>query len=155
MHAWKCAPLGVCVAQDPSKVFGILYLTGRNLQDNTIQQLLGSPPGGHTLVFKCLSLIVFSKLNFYCFISHIYNQLCEVGVWFQFYRWRDSGLPGGSVVKNLPANAGVAGLIPRSGRSGEDTATHPSIFPWQIPWMEESGELQSMGSKRSWTQLSD
>ena len=27
------------------------------------------------------------------------------------------GFPGGSVVKNLPANAGDAGSIPRSGRS--------------------------------------
>ena len=27
------------------------------------------------------------------------------------------GLPGGSVVKNLPANAGDAGSIPGSGRS--------------------------------------
>ena len=26
------------------------------------------------------------------------------------------GFPGGSVVKNLPANAGDAGLIPGSGR---------------------------------------
>ena len=26
------------------------------------------------------------------------------------------GLPGGSVVKNLPLNAGEAGLIPRLGR---------------------------------------
>ena len=27
------------------------------------------------------------------------------------------GFPGGSVIKNLPANAGDAGLIPASGRS--------------------------------------
>ena len=29
------------------------------------------------------------------------------------------GFPGGSVVKNLPANAGDAGLIPSSGSSPE------------------------------------
>ena len=28
-----------------------------------------------------------------------------------------SGFPGGSVIKNLPANAGDVGLIPASGRS--------------------------------------
>ena len=28
-----------------------------------------------------------------------------------------SGFPGGSIVKNLPANAGDTGLIPGSGRS--------------------------------------
>ena len=28
-------------------------------------------------------------------------------------------------------------------------ATHSSILPWRIPWSEESGELQSMGSQRA------
>ena len=33
-------------------------------------------------------------------------------------------IPGGSVVKNLPANAGVVGLIPESGRyPGEGNGT--------------------------------
>ena len=27
-------------------------------------------------------------------------------------------------------------------------ATHSSILAWQIPWMEEPGRLQSMGSQR-------
>ena len=27
-------------------------------------------------------------------------------------------------------------------------ATHPSILAWSIPWTEESGGLQSMGSQR-------
>ena len=27
-------------------------------------------------------------------------------------------------------------------------ATHSSILPWEIPWTEESGELQSMGSQK-------
>ena len=29
-------------------------------------------------------------------------------------------------------------------------ATHASILAWRIPWIEESGGLQSMGSQ-SWT----
>ena len=29
----------------------------------------------------------------------------------------------------------------------EGMATHSSILPWRIPWMEEPGRLQSMGSK--------
>ena len=28
------------------------------------------------------------------------------------------------------------------------TATHSSIRAWRIPWMEEPGRLQSMGSQR-------
>ena len=40
-------------------------------------------------------------------------------------------------------------------------ATHSSTLAWKIPWMEEPGRLQSMGSLRvhgvakSWTRLSD
>ena len=31
-------------------------------------------------------------------------------------------------------------------------ATHSSILAWSIPWAEEPGRLQSMGSQ-SWTRL--
>ena len=30
----------------------------------------------------------------------------------------------------------------------KEMATHSSIRAWKIPWMEESGRLQSMGSQR-------
>ena len=33
-------------------------------------------------------------------------------------------------------------------------ATYSSILAWTIPWTEEPGGLQSMGSQ-SWAQLSD
>ena len=62
------------------------------------------------------------------------------------------GFPGGAVVKDLPANAGdtrVAGFIPGLGRPpGVGNATHSSILAWRIPWTEEPGRLQSMGSLR-------
>ena len=31
----------------------------------------------------------------------------------------------------------------------EETATHSSILGWKIPWTEEPGRLQSMGSQRA------
>ena len=37
---------------------------------------------------------------------------------------------------------------------GEMT-THSTILAWEIPWTEEPGRLQSMGSEKSWTQLID
>ena len=37
----------------------------------------------------------------------------------------------------------------------EEMATHPSILAWEIPWTEEPGGLQSMGSQKSWTRLSN
>ena len=30
----------------------------------------------------------------------------------------------------------------------KEMATHSSILAWKIPWMEEFGRLQSMGSQR-------
>ena len=30
----------------------------------------------------------------------------------------------------------------------EETATHSSVLAWEIPWTEEPGGLQSMGSQR-------
>ena len=30
----------------------------------------------------------------------------------------------------------------------KEMETHSSILPWKIPWTEESGRLQSMGSQR-------
>ena len=30
----------------------------------------------------------------------------------------------------------------------KEIATHSSILAWEIPWTEESGSLQSMGSQR-------
>ena len=35
------------------------------------------------------------------------------------------GFPGGSVVKNLPANAGDAGSVPGSGRSPGEVNDNP------------------------------
>ena len=53
------------------------------------------------------------------------------------------------VVKNPPANAGDPGWIPGSGRSPEEGNGNPSsVLAWRIPWTEEPGVLQSMGSQK-------
>ena len=35
----------------------------------------------------------------------------------------------------------------------KEMATHSSILPWEIPWTEEAGGLQSFGSKKVWYNL--
>ena len=54
-------------------------------------------------------------------------------------------------VKNLHANAGdirETGLTPGwEDPLEEGMATHSSILAWRIPWTEEPGGLQSMGSQ--------
>ena len=67
---------------------------------------------------------------------------------------KNLGVPGGSVVKNLPANAGDAGdegSIPGLGRSPGKGNSDPdsSILAWKMPWTEEPGGLSSMRSQES------
>ena len=53
------------------------------------------------------------------------------------------------MVKNPPANAGDVGLVPGSGRFLEKAmATHSNNLAWEIPWTEELGGPQSIGSQR-------
>ena len=60
------------------------------------------------------------------------------------------GFPGGSVGKESTCNAGDAGLILGwEDPLEEGMATHSSILAWRIPWTEEPGRLQSMGSQRA------
>ena len=37
----------------------------------------------------------------------------------------------------------------------KEMATLSRILDWEIPWTEEHGGLQSMGSQKCWAQLSD
>ena len=67
-----------------------------------------------------------------------------------------AGFSGGSVVKNLPTNAGDLGSTPGSEDPLEkEMATHSGILMREIPWTEEPGGLQLMGLKMSWIWLSD
>ena len=57
--------------------------------------------------------------------------------------------PCGSDGKVSTYNAGDLGSIPGLGiSSGEGNGTPSSTLAWKIPWMEECGRLQSMGSQR-------
>ena len=57
------------------------------------------------------------------------------------------------MVNNLPANAGDirdTGLISLGQEDPleREMPTHSSILDWRIPWIEEPGRLQSIGSHR-------
>ena len=60
-----------------------------------------------------------------------------------------TGFPGGSVVKKLPAMQETQ-VQPLSLEDclEKEMATHSSILAWRLPWTEEPGRLQSMGSQR-------
>ena len=74
-------------------------------------------------------------------VKHI--CMCVLAIW---------GFPGDSAVKNLPAMQETQETWVRS-LGGEDPledsmATHSSILAWKIPWTQEPGGLQSIGSQR-------
>ena len=69
--------------------------------------------------------------------------------WVAPFHAKCMGFPGGSVVKNPPANAEYTSSIPVSGKSpGEGNNTHFSVLAWEIPWTEEPDRPESKGSQR-------
>ena len=51
-------------------------------------------------------------------------------------------------VKSLPAvKETQAPSLGKEDPLEKETATHSSILAWEIPWTEEPGRLQSMGSR--------
>ena len=53
------------------------------------------------------------------------------------------------IVKNLPAvRETQVQSLGQEDPLEEEMATHSSILAWKIPWTEEPGRLQSMGSQR-------
>ena len=57
------------------------------------------------------------------------------------------GFPGGSVIQNLPANAGDETWVQSLGQEDplkEEMATHSSILARKIPWPLDPGGLQSI-----------
>ena len=58
------------------------------------------------------------------------------------------GFPGISDGKESACNAVDRGSIPGLGRFPGEGNGYSSILAWRIPWTEEPGRLQSMGSQR-------
>ena len=56
------------------------------------------------------------------------------------------------MVRSWPASAGDAGntgsILGREDPLEKEMATHSNILACEIPWTEEAGGLQSMGSQR-------
>ena len=75
----------------------------------------------------------------YCsFLHKLFHRLrasCQVGELFFSFQFS-------SVFFKMP----VILLCPNSSPPEKAMATHSSTLAWKIPWMEEPGRLQSMGS---------
>ena len=93
-----------------------------------------APPGA-SLVVQCL---------------RFHTSTAQVGTGLTNGELR--GFPSDSAVKNPPVRQELQETRVRSlGQEDpleEGMATHSSILAWEIPWTEEPGGLQSIGSQR-------
>ena len=73
-------------------------------------------------------------------LTCLYTQKCLLIV----------GFPSGSDGKESACNIGDPCSIPGCQEDSleKEIATYSSILAWRIPWIEECGSLQSMGSQR-------
>ena len=64
--------------------------------------------------------------------------------------------PGGSVVKNpLAMRETQVRSLGQEDPLETGMVIYRSILAWEIPWIEETCGLQSMGSQKSWTWLNN
>ena len=71
--------------------------------------------------------------------------ILKTASWFK----QDWGFPVAQMVKSLPAVQETRiRSLDLEDLQEKETATHSSILVWKIPWMEEPGQLQSMGLQR-------
>ena len=60
------------------------------------------------------------------------------------------------MVKNLPAKQETwVRSLGRGDSLEKEMATNSSILVWEILWTKEAGGLQSIGSQKSWSWLSN
>ena len=86
-------------------------------------------------------------------ISMFSVNICIISTWLKT-RYRD--FPGGTGVKNLPADAGDAGSIPGSGRSPGERNSHPLQCSCLGNPMDRGASKATVpGVAKNWTQLSD
>ena len=75
--------------------------------------------------------------------------------WFWWWLYTIYGLPWYLSGKESASAGDVGWSLGQEKPLEKEMATHSSIRAWEVPWTEKPGKLQSMGSQKSQTQLSD
>ena len=87
------------------------------------------------------------------------NQYCNIGLELYLRLNALKGIPGGLVVKNPPAMHEMQKMqvcsLSQEDSLEEGMAIHSSVLAWRIPWTEEPGGPQSIGSQRVGHDLKD
>ena len=93
-----------------------------------------------SIVIRVFSIqYLFSPTELFSFVP-----LSAAANWIEVIDWW--GFPGGSVVKNLPANGGDTGLISGSGRFPEVE----NGYPYQYSCLEKSHGQSSLAGYSPW-----
>ena len=144
-HSFLSAlPRSYCPVSQWEKNAALEKSSGR--QRGVMEKAMHSEAWGLDCGFRAYKLWFFNRLHSLSLSVLLWNIRTVIPI---------SGFPGGSVVANPPLNSGNADWS-LGGRSlEEEMATHSSILAWGIPWTEGPGRLQSMGSQKSWTRLSN
>ena len=116
-----------------------IIASGRNIILGTYRLLVTCSPTNQYITWFYVRFCLKISYLMCTLLKYIYVSVC-VCSWFDF--------PGGAVAKNLPANAGDAGLIPGLERIPGEGNENP-LLAWEIPWTKVPGGLQSMGSQRA------
>ena len=115
-----------------------------------------------------LSVTVLLQQSFYLLLFFLWASLVAQLVKLSLQRGRPGFIPGlerslgkgkGYPLQYCVLENSMDCVVHRVAKSREDSrgkemATHSSTLAWKIPWMEETGRLQSMGSQ-SRTRLSN
>ena len=73
---------------------------------------------------------------------YIFNCLTSISLWIKFPQWLRIWMPMQETQETWIWSLGQEDPLE------EEMATHSSVLAWRIPWSEEPGGLQSMGSQR-------
>ena len=79
-----------------------------------------------------------------------YYLVCPMTLYDYLTTTKKYDFPVAQMVKNLPATQETwVRSLGRDDPLEKEMATHSSVLAWRIPWTEESGRLQSIGSQES------
>ena len=92
-----------------------------------------------------------SSFRFFWYVKTLMNFLANPVLSLGFsWLLGDKELP-----EKLPAQETQVQSLGQEDPLEKEMATHSSILPWEMPWTEEPGRLQSMGLQKSQIAFSD
>ena len=97
---------------------------------NWLKKVISGTPHCWIILFLCISTLADIT---YIYICNIYTYM---------------GFPGNSDSRERTCQCRKVQSVGREDPLEKGMATHSSVLAWRIPWTEEPGGLQSMGSQR-------